>query len=222
MPSSTPKKSTRASKPIDEQLAPRRLPTQARGQQSRDLILRAAAEVIESEGLDRLTTKRIATAAGVSVGSVYQYFPNKEAVVYALTLQWLDLIRTKLDAMHPRNSGITDLLAYLDIMFTEIREVYASQPGLDPMINALYAMPSLHQLVQDHDDAVAANMASAFKMLAPQADPVEIEALSYTMIVLVHELITEMLLRRPALRKQIEAQLRACVLTLTSRLLAKR
>lgn len=219
MPASTTKKSTRASPPIDEQLAPRRLPTQARGQQSRDLILRAAADVIEAEGLDRLTTKRIATAAGVSVGSVYQYFPNKEAVVCALTLQWLDLIRSKMDAMHPRNSGITDLQAYMELMFSEIRGVYVSQPGLDPMINALYAMPSLHQLVQDHDKAVAASMASAFKLLVPQADPLEVEALSYTLIVLVHELITEMLLRRPALRKQIEAQLRACTMTLVQRLL---
>ncbi|MBV8124828.1 MAG: TetR/AcrR family transcriptional regulator [Burkholderiaceae bacterium] len=220
MSTSTPKKSTRSSKPIDDQLAPRRLPTQARGQQSRELILRAAAEVIEAEGLDRLTTKRIATAAGVSVGSVYQYFPNKEAVVCALTLQWLGLIRDKMDAMHPSNSGVPDVLAYLDLMSAEIREIYVGQPGLDPMINALYAIPSLNQLVRDHDEAVAASMSSAFKMLAPQADPLEIEALSYTLLVVFHELTTEMLLRRPALRQQIEAQLRACALTLVNRLTA--
>lgn len=48
------------------------------------MILDAAAQVLVEEGFDRATTNGIARRAGVSIGSLYQYFPNKEAVVAAL------------------------------------------------------------------------------------------------------------------------------------------
>ena len=49
-----------------------------------DTILDAAARVLRKHGYDDTTTNRVAEIAGVSVGSVYQYFPNKEAMVHAL------------------------------------------------------------------------------------------------------------------------------------------
>ena len=62
----------------------RRKPTQARARETIDVILRATAQVLIEDGYDRASTNRIAKAAGVSVGSLYQYFPNKQAVVAAL------------------------------------------------------------------------------------------------------------------------------------------
>jgi AcrR family transcriptional regulator len=49
-----------------------------------EAILEAAARVLEREGVRRLTTGRVAEVAGVSVGSLYQYFPNKQAIAAAL------------------------------------------------------------------------------------------------------------------------------------------
>jgi AcrR family transcriptional regulator len=49
-----------------------------------DAILEASARVLVKHGFDGLTTNAVATAAGVSIGSLYQYFPNKEAIVAAL------------------------------------------------------------------------------------------------------------------------------------------
>ena len=51
-----------------------------------DTILQAAARVLAEEGLGRATTNRIAEVAGVSIGSLYQYFPNKLAIVRALQI----------------------------------------------------------------------------------------------------------------------------------------
>jgi AcrR family transcriptional regulator len=54
-----------------------------------ETILNAAARVFVKEGYARATTNRIAAAAGVSVGSLYQYFPNKQAVLFRLqTAEW--------------------------------------------------------------------------------------------------------------------------------------
>jgi AcrR family transcriptional regulator len=63
---------------------PRRRPRQARAQATVDAIVQATAQVLTEEGYDRASTNRIAQAAGVSIGSLYQYFPSKEALVSAL------------------------------------------------------------------------------------------------------------------------------------------
>ncbi len=63
---------------------PRKSPTQNRSKVTVDAILGATARILKKEGYDRASTNKIAEAAGVSVGSLYQYFPSKEALVAAL------------------------------------------------------------------------------------------------------------------------------------------
>jgi AcrR family transcriptional regulator len=63
---------------------PRKEPRQARSHATVDAILTATARVLVKYGYDRASTNRVAEAAGVSVGSLYQYFPTKEALVAAL------------------------------------------------------------------------------------------------------------------------------------------
>jgi AcrR family transcriptional regulator len=63
---------------------PRKRPRQQRSQATVDAILAATARVLVRHGFDGLTTNAVAIAAGVSIGSLYQYFPNKEALVAAL------------------------------------------------------------------------------------------------------------------------------------------
>jgi AcrR family transcriptional regulator len=72
------KKSTRA------QLAPRKQPRQARSIATRSALLEAAAQVLETIGYEKMTTTRVADRAGTSVGSIYQYFPSKDALLLAL------------------------------------------------------------------------------------------------------------------------------------------
>lgn len=62
----------------------RKSPTQARATQTVDAILEAATQILQSDGEERLTTNRIAERAGVSIGSLYQYFADKEGIVEAL------------------------------------------------------------------------------------------------------------------------------------------
>ena len=65
-------------------IAPRKQPSQARARETTEAILRATARILVERGYVATTTNHIAEAAGVSVGSLYQYFPNKEAIVAAL------------------------------------------------------------------------------------------------------------------------------------------
>jgi AcrR family transcriptional regulator len=63
---------------------PRKSASQKRSRVTVDTLLEATARVLVKQGYDRASTNRIAATAGVSIGSLYQYFPNKEALVAAL------------------------------------------------------------------------------------------------------------------------------------------
>ena len=63
---------------------PRKSPRQARAKATVDAIVEATTQVLLEEGYDQFTTARAAERAGVSVGSLYQYFPNKAALVSAM------------------------------------------------------------------------------------------------------------------------------------------
>ncbi|QEL19181.1 TetR family transcriptional regulator [Limnoglobus roseus] len=66
------------------QLSQRKQPQQTRSTELVSIILEAAIQVLEKEGAERFTTARVAEKAGVSVGSLYQYFPNKAAILFRL------------------------------------------------------------------------------------------------------------------------------------------
>ncbi len=66
------------------QISPRKQPQQARSTELVAIALQAAIQVLAKEGAQRFTMARVAEKAGVSVGSLYQYFPNKAAILFRL------------------------------------------------------------------------------------------------------------------------------------------
>lgn len=74
----------------DRRLEPRRRPRQVRAELTRERILAAAAHVFAEQGYAAGTTNRIAERARISIGSLYQYFPNKAAILAELLIQHID------------------------------------------------------------------------------------------------------------------------------------
>jgi AcrR family transcriptional regulator len=74
----------------DRRLEPRRKPRQVRAELTRERILTAAAHVFAAHGYAAGTTNRIAEQARISIGSLYQYFPNKDAILAELLVQHID------------------------------------------------------------------------------------------------------------------------------------
>ena len=70
--------------PVKLKTVPRKQPRQERARETVESILEATAHILIQEGYDRASTNKVAKKAGVSVGSLYQYFPSKEALVAAL------------------------------------------------------------------------------------------------------------------------------------------
>jgi AcrR family transcriptional regulator len=74
----------------DRRLQPRRKPRQIRAELTRERILTAAAHVFTEHGYAAGTTNRIAEHARISIGSLYQYFPNKDAILAELLVRHID------------------------------------------------------------------------------------------------------------------------------------
>ena len=118
-------------------LSPRRRPVQGRSRETVEVILAAAAQVLERQGLAGFTTNAVALRAGVSIGSLYQYFPNKESLTAALIERSTESLRASL-------AEAVDRAAALPF-----------QAGLALLVNAAaahqIARPSLERTLDDQE-----------------------------------------------------------------------
>jgi AcrR family transcriptional regulator len=88
-------------------LEPRKRPVQARSTASVNAILDATIQVLLRVGKERLTTTRVALRAGVSVGTLYQYFPNKSALLQAVLRRHLDEVTRAVELACEEQHGMT-------------------------------------------------------------------------------------------------------------------
>ncbi len=80
----------------------RKLPTQERAQRTIETIFQATAQIVDSEGEGALTTNKVAKKAGFSIGTLYQYFPSKEAILLAMINRERRRVLDELQAMMKR------------------------------------------------------------------------------------------------------------------------
>lgn len=88
-------------------LSPRKKPRQARAAVTVDAIFEATIQLLVADGMHRLTTTRVAERAGVSIGTMYQYFPHKEALVYALNERYLENLAAMIETTCQAQEGAT-------------------------------------------------------------------------------------------------------------------
>jgi AcrR family transcriptional regulator len=91
---------------------PRKTPVQARAAVTVEAISEATIQVLLSHGAERLTTTRVAERAGVSVGTLYQYYPNKQSLLFAVLQDHLDKVSAALEAAceHARHKPLTEMV----------------------------------------------------------------------------------------------------------------
>jgi AcrR family transcriptional regulator len=111
-------------------MLPRRRPRQARAQATVDAIIQATARVLVEDGYDRASTNRIAQAAGVSIGSLYQYFPSKEALVAALVETHVDRMMEAVTRILDTDNEPSDLHASADTLVRALIAAYRVDPKL--------------------------------------------------------------------------------------------
>ncbi len=104
-------------------LSPRKTPTQERSNASVDAILQATVQVLLKEGAGKITTKKIASRAGVSIGTLYQYFPNKNSLLYVLFRQQLESFEQNFNeaCMQVRGATLREMAEVLASAFVKTK-----------------------------------------------------------------------------------------------------
>ena len=132
----------------------RREPQQKRAQKRINEILEATARLLARVGLDDLTTVLIARELGISVGSVYHYFPNKFAILYAVGERWLEEMTTVLGTVASWDLDKTGIDGFVDQYCDEMLKTYRLQIAVLPLVRAMVTMPELRKLDQLHDEEI--------------------------------------------------------------------
>ena len=102
---------------------PRKSPVQARSTASVDAIMKATVQVLLGVGKERLTTTRVAARAGVSVGTLYQYFPNKSALLRAALKLHVEEVLTEVDkvCIGQRGQPVEQMAEALAVAFLAVK-----------------------------------------------------------------------------------------------------
>jgi AcrR family transcriptional regulator len=137
----------------------RRVPIQARAHVTVDAVIAATAQILLKEGYDACTTNHVARVAGVSIGSLYQYFPDKEALIIAVMEQHLTRMREFLEARLAQ-MGDVPLPQAIPEMMRAMLDVHRIQPRLHRVlieqVPRIGELKRLHELNSEFAPAVTA------------------------------------------------------------------
>lgn len=115
----------------------RRMPQQQRGQRRVDQIMDSAARTFAEFGIESATTNAIAERAKTSIGSLYQFFPNKEAIILALVERYLMELPARLDI-----PLAADCATNIDLFVEALYQYGVEQPGFVPLFYGSYQATS--------------------------------------------------------------------------------
>ena len=149
------------------------MPRQQRGHETLDALVTATAALMDEVGYEQLTTKAIAARAGVSIGSFYQFFANKEGVVNELVQRYRGQVRAYLEESvgDPRHDGISS--AWVSQMIVGLAQIYRNMPGFRGVWSGRHRSGPLgeqaHALRREVFDALDRTLGDAFPNVAIEA-----------------------------------------------------
>ncbi|MGH8387625.1 MAG: TetR/AcrR family transcriptional regulator [Pseudomonas sp.] len=167
---------------ICEQPAPepsRRNPTQQRSRERQERILAVATQLIASKGSDQLKMSEIAERCEISIGSLYQYFPDKSAVIRTLAerynVQSRRCIEQALGAVEDEQ-GLQS--AYSDLL-DEYYEIVLATPAMRDIWSGMQADKQLLALELEESRIAGRILAQAIMRVYPQSDEQQVEASAF-------------------------------------------
>ncbi|TDP43887.1 TetR/AcrR family transcriptional regulator [Zavarzinia compransoris] len=178
---------------------PQRQPVQDRSRQTVGFILEAAVQVFEAHGLAGGTTARIAERAGVSVGSLYQYFPDKQAVLNALgEAHVADAGARIADLLARIGTAAPDLPALLRAVVETALDLHADNPVLHRL---LYEEGLLTPDLRARVEAMAADLVAVVAALLdrqPEVRPGDRRLMAWFVVQTVEHFAHRLVIRPPA------------------------
>ena len=178
--------------------SPRKQPKQQRAQATVKAIVDATAQLLVSDGFHNLSTNKIAEAAGVSIGSLYQYFPNKESVVAAVIEEFAERQMSILTA------GLAEV--YEADMETSVREILHSlfeAKRVEPELSRVLfeEIPPIGQVdvLKQWMDNACMVVRAALEMRASEIRPQNLDLAAFVLVASCHGITHATVVDRPEL-----------------------
>jgi AcrR family transcriptional regulator len=147
-------------------LESRTTPIQNRARKQRQKILMVTCNLLQTVGLSDLTTLIIAKKVGISVGTLYHYFPNKHAILFALSELWLENMMLAINDIESENIEELELKPFVNLTLDKLYEVYKANTYLMPIIPIMRATPELKPFYNSSLDLIHNGFMGVFERLS--------------------------------------------------------
>jgi AcrR family transcriptional regulator len=187
------------------QTSPRKSASQERSRSTVDALLEATTRILIKEGYDRASTNRIAEVAGVSIGSLYQYFPSKEALVAAV----VDRHTQELSEV-TRNALVKVAARPIEVAAREFISVAIDAHRVNPKLHGVLAeqIPRVGRL-----ENIEANVRDGYALVRgyleahrDEIDVADLDLAAFVVVTVVEALTHAAVLRRPDILADKKAQ----------------
>lgn len=155
--------------------AARRAPTQRRSRERMERILDVAAQVIAERGSDSMRMSEVADLAGISIGSLYQYFPDKAAIVRTLFQRYNTAGRVCIEAGLADVQDMKALTAAFGALIDTYYALFLAEPVMRDIWSGTQADRQLQKVELADSRANAALLAAALRRVRPVADVAAID-----------------------------------------------
>lgn len=190
----------------------RKQPRQVRSQQRVTRILDVAEAQFIAQGYAATTTKAIATQAKVSIGSLYQFFPDKAAILQALALRYGDLLRQRLAELTTDEVAQLPLTDYVEKLIDATNQFFLEYPGYHAIFMEVQGtVPDLEKI----EDAVDAQLVDDLAAFLARRDSAlgDCEAIAFVLVKAIGTLLWLSLSQESGFRQRLVTETKRLALT---------
>ncbi len=182
----------------------RRKPRQARSQERVNRILDVAEDLFASQGYTATTTNAIATQAQVPIGSLYQFFPDKAAILQALALRYGEMLHQQLAAIDEAELVALSLLDYVDQLIDTTDRFFTENPSYYAIFMEVQGtIRELSEIDEATDAKLIQDLANSLAKRDASSEPMDCEAIAYVLVKAIGTLLWLSLSQEETFRQRL-------------------
>jgi AcrR family transcriptional regulator len=182
----------------------RRQPRQVRSQERVKQILDMAEQMFIAEGYGAVTTNAIAQSAKVPIGSLYQFFPDKEAIVQALAMRYTEQLHQRFAELDSADLTNLPLSVYVDRMIDATDRFFTDYPGYHAIfIQVQGIVPELAEIEDAADAKLIQDLATSLSQYDSGVDSMDYEAIAFVLVKAIGTLLWLSLSQEQSFRQRL-------------------
>jgi AcrR family transcriptional regulator len=191
----------------------RRTPRQARSQERVNRILDVAEDLFARQGYAATTTNAIAAQAQVPIGSLYQFFPDKTAILQALALRYEEKLHQELAVTDEAEFVTLSLADYVNQLIDTTDRFFTENPSYYAIFMEVQGtIRELEEIDEATDATLIQDLASSLARRDARLEPVDYEAIAFVLVKAIGTLLWLSLSQEPLYRQRLVAETKRLIL----------